>query len=112
MVMSERGSPKRKKNLSNIDLLRLNCALEACFVAGFFSRFVGTTRHQLTVYLHFPCFDGVVSAALTSEVLRSRSGLQLNALVPVTYDLRGNWIQTRLQKPAADEECVKLGTDG
>jgi hypothetical protein len=70
-------------------------------VAGLFSRFVATTPHQLTVYLHFPCFDGVVSAALTSEVLRSRSGLHLNALVPVTYDLRRNWIQTRLQKPAA-----------
>jgi hypothetical protein len=66
-------------------------------VAGFF----GAGRQQLTVYLHFPCFDGVVSAALASEVLRSRSGLLLNALVPVTYELRQNWIQTKLQKPAA-----------
>jgi len=57
--------------------------------------------NELTVYLHFPCFDGLVSAVLSSEYLRRKRGWNLGALVPVGYAERDTWASRRLQKPAA-----------
>ncbi len=63
--------------------------------------FGGERKRQLTIYLHFPCFDGVASAVLESEVLRVSADLALNRLVPVTYGLRRKWLRTKLEKPCA-----------
>jgi hypothetical protein len=58
-------------------------------------------RTSLTVYLHFPCFDGLVSAVLASEYLKRKLGQETENLKPVGYDLMDSWITTPLDKPAA-----------
>jgi hypothetical protein len=55
----------------------------------------------LTVYLHFPCFDGVVSAALACEYLERKRGWTTKEIVPVNYSARASWLTTPLAKPAA-----------
>jgi hypothetical protein len=55
----------------------------------------------LTVYLHFPCFDGVTSAALACEYLERKFGWKTATLVPVDYSRRATWLETPLPSPAA-----------
>ncbi|MGD0628764.1 MAG: hypothetical protein ABR987_05400 [Terracidiphilus sp.] len=55
----------------------------------------------LTVYLHFPCFDGVVSAVLASEYLERKHGWKTQQIVQVTYAERETWAAQTLAKPAA-----------
>lgn len=54
-----------------------------------------------TVYLHFPCFDGVVSAVLASEYLKRKQGIETVQFLPVDYADRQTWLARQLQKPAA-----------
>ena len=54
-----------------------------------------------TVYLHFPCFDGVVSAVLASEYLKRKQGAETEQFVPVNYADRETWLASSLAKPAA-----------
>lgn len=56
---------------------------------------------KVTVYLHFPCFDGVVSAVLASEYLEKKHEWGLADVVPVDYSERGTWPSRPLAKPAA-----------
>jgi hypothetical protein len=56
---------------------------------------------SLTVYLHFPCFDGVISAALASEYLDRKHGWKTGQIVPVNYSERADWTARSLAKPAA-----------
>jgi hypothetical protein len=56
---------------------------------------------NLTVYLHFPCFDGVISAVLAGEYMERKHGLALGEIVPVNYSEQTAWISRELQKPAA-----------
>jgi hypothetical protein len=58
-------------------------------------------KTSLTVYLHFPCFDGLVSAVLASEYLKRERGWETGDLKPVGYDLMDSWLTTPLEKPAA-----------
>lgn len=70
-------------------------------VPRLFNRRFPTKRHrELTLYLHFPCFDGVASATLAKEVLRASANQEVRTIVPVTYDLRSRWLKTRLGKHA------------
>jgi hypothetical protein len=55
----------------------------------------------LTVYLHFPCFDGVVSAVLACEYLERKHGWKTGQIVPVNYSERESWAARPLAKPAA-----------
>jgi hypothetical protein len=55
----------------------------------------------LTLYLHFPCFDGVISAVLASEYLQRKYGWKTETIVPVNYSERENWASQSLAKPAA-----------
>jgi hypothetical protein len=55
----------------------------------------------LTVYLHFPCFDGVISAVLACEYLERKHGLKTAQIVPVDYSRRATWLSERLAQPAA-----------
>ncbi len=55
----------------------------------------------LTVYLHFPCFDGVVSASLTCEFLERKYGWKTADLVPVDYSRRATWLSEALPKQSA-----------
>ena len=54
-----------------------------------------------TVYLHFPCFDGVISAVLASEYLKRKHGVDTRDIVPVNYSDRDGWLARSLAKPAA-----------
>jgi hypothetical protein len=53
-----------------------------------------------TLYFHTACFDGLVSAAITSVFLET-DGWQLDDLAPVGYDRRESWLSTHLHTPAA-----------
>jgi hypothetical protein len=55
----------------------------------------------LTVYLHFPCFDGIISAVLASEFLERKHGWKTEQIIPVNYSERGSWATRPLSKPAA-----------
>jgi hypothetical protein len=55
----------------------------------------------LTVYLHFPCFDGVISAVLACEYLERKRGWATRDIVPVNYSARASWLTSPLAKPAA-----------
>ena len=58
-------------------------------------------KTSLTLYLHFPCFDGLVSAVLASEYLERKLGWKAECLKPVGYGLMDTWLRTSLEKPAA-----------
>src|SRR5215469_24476 len=54
-----------------------------------------------TLYFHYPCFDGLVSAVLASEFLESHEGWHITDFEPVDYGLRESWLRTDLKRPAA-----------
>jgi hypothetical protein len=54
-----------------------------------------------TVYLHFPCFDGIVSAVLVSEYLKRKHDAVIGEFVPVGYAESKTWLARPLLKPAA-----------
>jgi hypothetical protein len=58
-------------------------------------------QDALTVYLHFPCFDGVISAVLACEYLERKRGWKTGQIVPVNYSERESWTTRPLDKPAA-----------
>jgi hypothetical protein len=53
-----------------------------------------------TLYLHYPCFDGVISGVLAWEFLESR-GWKFDKFCPVNYGLRRTWPSTKLDTPCA-----------
>jgi hypothetical protein len=58
-------------------------------------------RPDATLYFHYPCFDGLVSAVLTSKWLRSRNQWNSVRFCPVNYDDRKNWLSRPLDLPFA-----------
>ncbi|HEX3671201.1 MAG TPA: hypothetical protein VHT92_05795 [Candidatus Cybelea sp.] len=46
---------------------------------------------ESSLYLHFPCFDGVVSAVIAAEFLERRLGWTISRYVPVEYDRAPSW---------------------
>jgi hypothetical protein len=55
----------------------------------------------LTLYFHYPCFDGLVSCVLASELLANEKRWSAIRFSPVTYEDRKNWSSRRLQAPFA-----------
>lgn len=51
-------------------------------------------NREAAIHLHFPCFDGVVSAVLASEFLEGSLGWKISRYVPVNYDQAKNWRNT------------------
>jgi hypothetical protein len=49
-----------------------------------------------TIYLHFPCFDGIVSGALAILFLGKLRGWRFDSINAVNYDLQANWVNTHL----------------
>jgi len=49
-----------------------------------------------SLFLHYPCFDGLVSAAIAWDFLESSQGWRLAAICPVNYDRRDTWLTTPL----------------
>lgn len=56
---------------------------------------------QGTVYLHYPCFDGLISAVLMAEFFERHEGWKLKQVRPVNYDLSADWLKTPLSVPCA-----------
>lgn len=56
---------------------------------------VDGSKHA-TLYLHFPCFDGVVSAVLASSFLERAHGWVIDDLKPVNYDIKDEWLDRAL----------------
>ncbi len=55
----------------------------------------------LTLYLHFPCFDGVVSAVLAAEYMERQFGWKTAKIVPINYSGREAWAAQEIARPAA-----------
>jgi len=54
-----------------------------------------------TLYFHYPCFDGIVSAALAWEFLEQRKDWAVGELCPVNYTVRNGWLASELKHPVA-----------
>src|SRR3954465_3103374 len=54
-----------------------------------------------TLYFHYPCFDGLVSAALAWEFLEAQKGWRVGELCPVNYTVRNTWLNGELGHPCA-----------
>jgi len=54
-----------------------------------------------TLYFHYPCFDGLVSAVLASEFLESHEDWRITEFQPVDYTLRDTWLSGDLKQPCA-----------
>ena len=57
--------------------------------------------NNATLYFHYPCFDGTVSAALAWEFLEQRKGWSVGELCPVNYTVRNDWLSSDLKHPVA-----------
>ena len=53
------------------------------------------------VYLHYPCFDGVVSAAMAVDFLQRSKGWTFTSYSPVNYGQKSTWLQTPLSERSA-----------
>ena len=53
------------------------------------------------MYVHFPCFDGVVSGVLTTLALEKARRWKFKTIHPVNYDLQKDWLNTNLSKHSA-----------
>jgi hypothetical protein len=54
-----------------------------------------------TLYFHYPCFDGLVSAVLAWEFLEQHDGWNISDFHPVDYTLRDKWLSSELKTPCA-----------
>jgi len=54
-----------------------------------------------SLYFHYPCFDGLVSAVLASELLERHADWHITEFQPVDYRLRDTWLTSDLKRPAA-----------
>jgi hypothetical protein len=54
-----------------------------------------------SLYFHYPCFDGLVSAVLAWEFLEQHDGWNICDFHPVDYTLRDNWLSSDLKTPFA-----------
>lgn len=54
-----------------------------------------------TIYFHSPCFDGIVSAALTADFLLTNNHWDSVKLEAVDYDSKSTWLNVDLDKPTA-----------
>src|SRR5438045_2123253 len=54
-----------------------------------------------TLYFHYPCFDGLVSAVLAWEYLEVQKEWRIQEFSPANYKLRGRWLEDKLKKPCA-----------
>lgn len=58
-------------------------------------------RKAATLYLHFPCFDGVVSGVLAVLFLEKSRGWKFTTIKPVNYHSKETWLETPLPKRSA-----------
>jgi hypothetical protein len=56
---------------------------------------------DVTLYFHYPCFDGLVSGVLTSNLLFKRNHWNVVRFCPVNYDDRKTWLSKPVGQPCA-----------
>jgi hypothetical protein len=56
---------------------------------------------DVTLYFHYPCFDGLVSCVLTANLLLKRNRWNEVRFCPVNYDDRKNWLSKPVDQPCA-----------
>jgi hypothetical protein len=54
-----------------------------------------------SLYFHYPCFDGLVSAVLAWEFLERHDRWNISDFHPVDYTLRDKWLSSDLKTPCA-----------
>ncbi|MGC2467572.1 MAG: hypothetical protein WA517_20430 [Candidatus Acidiferrum sp.] len=55
----------------------------------------------VTLYFHYPCFDGLISCVLASEFLERNQQWNIARFCPVNYHYRDSWLAMELQTPSA-----------
>ncbi len=58
-------------------------------------------RRRATLYLHFPCLDGVISGGLATLYLEKTRGWKFKTFQPVNYHQQKEWPDTRLPRHSA-----------
>lgn len=58
-------------------------------------------RRRAKLYVHFPCFDGVISGVLATLYLEKSRRWKFEAIEPVNYHRQKEWLQTRLRRRSA-----------
>lgn len=54
-----------------------------------------------TLYIHYPCFDGIISGLLAWDFLENHQHWTIQEVCPVNYDLRDKWLATLLSPRSA-----------
>ena len=54
---------------------------------------MSSTSSGDTLYLHFPCFDGLISGVLATKFLEAE-GWAFRRIEPVNYNLRSTWLES------------------
>jgi len=55
-----------------------------------------------TLFLHYPCFDGLASAAIAWDFLETQEGWSIDQLRFVNYDVQAQW----LEKPLPNDSAI------
>jgi hypothetical protein len=58
-------------------------------------------RKCATLYLHFPCFDGIISGVVAILFLEKSRGWKFKTIEPVNYGLKKTWLDTSLPQRSA-----------
>lgn len=61
----------------------------------------GRHTKSASLYFHYPCFDGLVSAVLAWDFLERTENWRIVRFCPVNYEIRDKWIATELNAPCA-----------
>jgi hypothetical protein len=58
-------------------------------------------RKRAALYVHFPCFDGVISGVLATLFLEKTRGWKFKRIEPVNYHMQKEWLETVLRRRSA-----------
>jgi hypothetical protein len=58
-------------------------------------------RKRATLYVHFPCFDGVISGVVATLALERSRRWKFKTILPVNYDLQRDWLSASLPRHTA-----------
>lgn len=53
------------------------------------------------LYVHFPCFDGIVSGVLAWDFLENRKDWLIREVQPINYDVKDKWLETTFSRRSA-----------
>lgn len=65
------------------------------------SKLRSSAHRNATLYFHYPCFDGLVSAAIAWEFLEQWAHWRIAEICPVNYDQKQTWANRELAPTSA-----------